>query len=144
MPILNIELAEYRALENRAESAEEREKKLSVEISVLKREHEKEIEQLVKDGKVRCIDIVYKDRFLFWGTQEKRIRNFDDVKDEVYKHFKDGLFKEELEKAKASIAPVFENQIAELRETIKKLEKENESLVNRGLWDRIRNNIINQ
>lgn len=62
MPILNIELAEYRTLEKRAESAEEREKKLSVEISVLKREHENEIEQLVKDGKVRCIDIVYKDR----------------------------------------------------------------------------------
>lgn len=31
MPILNIELAEYRTLEKRAESAEEREKKLSVE-----------------------------------------------------------------------------------------------------------------
>ena len=138
---MNSELAEYRTLAKRAESAEEREKKLSVEISVLKREHENEIEQLIKDGKVRCIYLSYN---LFLGTPKKRICNFDDVKDEVYKHFKDGLFKEELEKAKASIAPVFENQIAELRETIKKLEKENESLVNRGLWDRIRNNIINQ
>ena len=147
MQILNIEISEYEALRNRAESAEKKVTDLKQKLIEQEDKHQTEIDELVNNGKVRYIDSHF-EPFSFFARTRERIRNFEDVKEEVYQHFKQGIFKEELDKARKEIAPTYEGKMAELRkiitektDTIKRLEAENESLVNRGFWARLTNKI---
>ena len=66
-------------------------------------------------------------------------KGFDDVKDEVYEHFKKGLFIEELERCKTNEYEKLIKQAVEREEKIDSLNAEMKKLVNRSLWARIMN-----
>lgn len=114
---------------------------LEAEIATLKSEHEAEIERLVKDGKVRVIEIPYSvmEMMMTHRKPKTEYKGFDDVKAKVEEHFKQGLFDEELEKLKQEQFSSLVKQLVDKDSAIDELKADNKRLHNRSLWERIRN-----
>ena len=146
MQEVRLDLSNYDALQNSIRSKNARIDALEQEIEKIKKDHEEEISLMASEGKVR---VVTRTRpmvvpFLFGlcsGCDETKVKyeGFDDVKSEVYEHFKNGLFDDELEKLKKEqIDSVFksltdkEQEVSDLKDDISRLK-------GRSLWERIRN-----
>lgn len=104
-----------------------------------------EIVKLVEKGKVRVVEkyITPLSTFFWFRNKEEDVKpkykGFDDVKREVYEHFKQGIFKEELEKQKHEQMESVFKQLQDKEETISGLKAEIERLKCRTLLERIRN-----
>ena len=131
----------YDELNRKVQTKTERINALEAEIEKLKHDHEEEIETLAKEGKVRVIEKPYSVMEMIMTRRKPKTeyKGFDDVKDEVYEHFKKGLFIEELEKCKKTEFEKLIRQATEREEKIETLNSEMKKLVNRSLWARIMN-----
>ena len=140
---VRLDLAQYDDLNNRIRTKTERINALEQELSNLKESHKEEIEKLVEEGKVKIvtksIPLTICDILDGKGEPSVAYEGFDDVKAEVYRDFKQGLFDEELEKHKQEQLNSLVNQLAEKETAIDELRADNKRLHNRSLWDRIRN-----
>lgn len=136
---VRLDLVTYDALQHSIQSKTERINALERELAKVKEDHEAEIEKLTKQGKVRCIGINRHPFIPFLVSGEKEYKGFDDVKQEVYEHFKQGIFKEELEKQKHEQMESVFKQLQDKEETISGLKAEIERLKCRTLLERIRN-----
>ena len=134
-------VSKYDELQGRIQTRNERIHALEAEIEKLKHDHESEIDTLVKEGKVRVIEKPYSVMEMLMTRKKPKTeyKGFDDVKDEVYEHFKKGLFIEELEKCKKDEYDKLIKLAAEREEKIDTLNAEMKNLVNRSLWARIMN-----
>ena len=100
-------------------------------------ELERQMKELVDGGKVAVVQKALTLR-LFGGGKEEyiiEVKNLDDVKQEVFDHFKKQLFDEELSKSLGESMKTLSDQKSE----IIALKSEIESLRNRSLWERILN-----
>ena len=136
---VRLDLVTYDALQHSIQSKTERINALERELAKVKEDHEAEIEKLTKQGKVRCIGIKRHPFIQFLVSGEKEYKGFDDVKQEVYEHFKQSIFKEELEKQKHEQMESVFKQLQDKEETISGLKAEIERLKCRTLLERIRN-----
>lgn len=136
---VRLDLVTYDALQHSIQSKTERINALERELAKVKEDHEAEIEKLTKQGKVRCIGIKRHHFIPFLVSGEKEYKGFDDVKQEVYEHFKQGIFKEELEKQKHEQMESVFKQLQDKEETISGLKADIERLKCRTLLERIRN-----
>lgn len=136
---VRLDLVTYDALQHSIQSKTERINALERELAKVKEDHEAEIEKLTKQGKVRCIGIKRHPFIPLLVSGEKEYKGFDDVKQEVYEHFKQGIFKEELEKQKHEQMESVFKQLQDKEETISGLKAEIERLKCRTLLERIRN-----
>lgn len=139
MQEVRLELTTYDKLQMIVRLKTERINALEHELAKVKENHEDEIEMMAKEGKVRCIGFKKHSLFPFLVSEEKEYKGFDDVKAEVYEHFKQGLFNEELEKYKQEHLNNLVNQLADKDETIENLRNEISRLENRSLIERICN-----
>lgn len=139
MQEVRMELSNYDALQKSISAKSERIDALENEISKLKEEHEAEIERMAKEGQVRCISIKKHPLIPFLVSDKKEYKGFDDVKAEVYEHFKQGLFDEELEKYKKEQLDSLMKKLSENEETIQDLRYQLSRMENRSLIARICN-----
>lgn len=139
MQEVRMELSNYDALQKSISTRSERIDALENEISKLKEEHEAEIERMAKEGQVRCITIKKDPLFPLIVSYKKEYKGFDDVKAEVYEHFKQGLFEEELEKYKKKYLNSLRKKLSENEETIQDLRYQLSRMENRSLIARICN-----
>lgn len=139
MQEVRLELTTYDELQMIVRLKTERINALEHELAKVKENHEDEIETMAKEGKVRCIGFKKHSLFPFLVSEEKEYKGFDDVKAEVYEHFKQGLFNDELEKYKQEQLHNLVNQLADKDETIENLRNEISRLENRSLIERICN-----
>lgn len=139
MQEVRMKLSSYDALQKSISTKSERIDALENEISKLKEEHEAEIERMAKEGQVRYISIKRHPLIPFLVSDKKEYKGFDDVKAEVYEHFKQGLFNEELEKYKKESLQNLIDQMAEKEKSIDELRGELSRLENRSFIERICN-----
>lgn len=139
MQEVRIELSTYDELQKKVHTKTQRINALEHELAEVKENHEAEIEMMAKEGKVRCISSKRHPIIPFLVSDEKEYKGFDDVKQEVYEHFKQGIFKEELEKQKHEQMESVFKQLQDKEETISGLKAEIERLKCRTLLERIRN-----
>ena len=139
MQEVRIELSTYDELQKKVHTKTQRINALEHELAEVKENHEAEIEMMAKEGKVRCISSKRHPIIPFLVSDEKEYKGFDDVKREVYEHFKQGIFKEELEKQKHEQMESVFKQLQDKEETISGLKAEIERLKCRTLLERIRN-----
>ncbi len=132
---VRISKATYDAMQHTIKTKDEKIKKLEEDLSKTRHDHEEEIEKMAKEGKVRVMTYT---RPLFFSLfckeeiPEKTFKGFDDVKEEVEQHFKEGLFKEELDKKRKELEDSYKKKVEEK-------DKEIEALMSRSLWKRIIN-----
>ena len=138
---IRLHKSTYDELQGRILTKNERIHALEAEIEKLKHDHEEEIDTLAKEGKVRVIEKPYSVMEMLMTRRKPKTeyKGFDDVKDEVYEHFKKGLFIEELERCKTNEYEKLIKQAVEREEKIDSLNAEMKKLVNRSLWARIMN-----
>ena len=139
MQEVRIELSTYDELQKKVHTKTQRINALEHELAEVKENHEAEIEMMAKEGKVRCISSKRHPIIPFLVSDEKEYKGFDDVKREVYEHFKQGIFKEELEKQKHEQMESVFKQLQDKEDTISGLKAEIERLKCRTLLERIRN-----
>ena len=139
MQEVRIELSTYDELQKKVHTKTQRINALEHELAEVKENHEAEIEMMAKEGKVRCISSKRHPIIPFLVSDEKEYKGFDDVKQEVYEHFKQGIIKEELEKQKHEQMESVFKQLQDKEETISGLKAEIERLKCRTLLERIRN-----
>lgn len=145
MSKVELELTTYDALQHNINDKAARIEALEKQIRSLKNAHEVEIVKLVEKGKVRVVEkyITPLSTFFWFRNKEEDVKpkykGFDDVKQEVYEHFKQGIFKEELEKQKHEQMEIVFKQLQDKEETISGLKAEIERLKCRTLLERIRN-----
>ena len=131
----------YDELNRKVQTKTERINALEAEIEKLKHDHEEEIETLAKEGKVRVIEKPYSVMEMIMTRRKPKTeyKGFDDVKAEVYEHFKQGLFDEELEKYKKEQLDSLMKKLSENEETIQDLRYQLSRMENRSLIARICN-----
>lgn len=145
MSKVELELATYDALQHNISAKAARIDALEKQLQMMKDAHEAEIVKLVEQGKVRVVEkYITPISTLFWFLNkeenvEPKYKGFDDVKQEVYEHFKQCIFKEELEKQKQEQLESVFKQLQDKEETISGLKAEIERLKGRTLLERIRN-----
>lgn len=132
---VRISKATYDSMQHAIKAKDEKIKQLEEDLSKTRHDHEEEIEKMAKEGKVRVMTYT---RPLFFSLfckeeiPEKTFKGFDDVKEEVEQHFKEGLFKEELDKKRNELEDSYKKKVEEK-------DKEIEALMSRSLWKRIIN-----
>ena len=139
MQEVRLELSQYDSMQHSIQTKAARIDALEQEISKMKSDHEAEIEKMIEDGKVRCISIKKHPFIPFLVSDKKEYKGFDDVKAEVYEHFKQGLFDEELEKYKKDQLDSLMKKLSEKEETIQDLSYQLSRMENRSLIARICN-----
>ena len=136
---VTISLKRYDELIGEIHSRKDELNRLYSEMDELKKKHAKEIESMIEEGKVRVIR-AKRIGLLPWSMKFKtKYLNFDDVKEEVYQHFKDGLFDDEFKKAFAERIEALSKEKTENMNKILDLEHELRKLKNRSWWQRLFN-----
>ena len=138
---VRMDLQAYDNMRDLISKKKEEVEALKEEIEALKKQHEEEIDKLAKEGKVKVIEKPYSVMYMMMTRREPKTeyKGFDDVKAEVYEHFKQGLFKEELEKRKCEQLDNLMKQLSEKDNQIDNLENKVERLQGRSLLSRIIN-----
>lgn len=132
---VRISKATYDAMQHTIKTKDEKIKQLEEDLSKTRHDHEEEIEKMAKEGKVRVMTYTRPLFFSLFCKEEipvKTFKGFDDVKQEVEQHFKEGLFKEELDKKRNELEDSYKKKVEEK-------DKEIEALMSRSLWKRIIN-----
>lgn len=137
---VRLELERYDGLKRMNQCKAQRIDALEQELEKVKNDHEEELDKLAKEGKVRIIERLHGVYSYFFSKEPSvKYKGFDDVKEEVEEHFKQGLFNEELEKQKQGQLKGLLKRNAEKDIKISDLKAEIERLKSRSLWERIRN-----
>lgn len=136
---VTISLKRYDELIGEIHDKKERIESLHREMDELKKKHATEIHAMIEEGKVRVIR-AKRIGLLPWSMKfNTEYLNFDDVKEEVYQHFKDGLFDDEFKKAFAERIEALSKEKTDNMNKILELEHELRKLKNRSWWQRLFN-----
>lgn len=145
MATVVIDISEYNYLKSTSDKNRKRADALENELAEAKSSFEKKlndfVEGVLNDGSVMCLrktivysaDDVHTSKEVITG-----VTGFDEVREEVYEHFKQGLFDEQLAYERKMLEELIQRHIVNDHDN-ENLKDEIRRLKSRSLWERIIN-----